>query len=63
MTLQWDELRMAYEAWRGERDKHDRWMTAIAAGEPFDRAALQRDLDELEARHRVFLEKIKPFVQ
>jgi|GEM_PF-4555790 len=63
MTIQWDELRLAYEEWRGERDKHDRWMTAIAAGEPYDKAELQRDIEVLDARHQVFLEKAKPFTQ
>lgn len=38
MTIQWDELRAAYDAWRTERDKYDRWMTKIAAGEPYDKA-------------------------
>jgi hypothetical protein len=63
MTIQWDELRTAYDAWRAERDKFDRWMTAIAAGEPYDKAELRRDIEELDARHQVFLEKARPFVE
>jgi hypothetical protein len=63
VTIQWDELRMAYDAWRAERDTHDRWMTALAAGEPYDKAELQRDIEELDARHKVLLEKVKPFLE
>lgn len=36
---------------------------AIAAGEPCEKAELQRDIEELDARHRVFLEKARPFVE
>jgi len=63
MTIQWDELRVAYDEWRAERDTYDRWMTALAAGEPYDKAELRREIEELEARHKVLLEKLKPFVQ
>jgi len=63
VTIQWDELRVAYEAWRSEWDTHDRWMTALAAGKPYDKAELQRDIEELDARHKVFLERVKPFLQ
>jgi hypothetical protein len=63
MTVQWDELRVAYEEWRSQRDKHDRWMSDIAAGKPYDKSALQRDLDELDALHKVFLQKALPFVR
>ena len=63
MIIQWNELRTAYDSWRAERDKFDRWMTAIAAGEPYDKAELRRDVEELDARHQVFLEKARPFVE
>ena len=63
MTIQWDELRAAYDEWRAERDKYDRWMTVLAAAEPYDKAELQKDMEELDARHKVFLEKIRPFVR
>jgi hypothetical protein len=63
MTIQWDELRVAYDAWRAERDKYDRWMTEIAAGKPYDKTKLRQDLEELDARHQVLLEKMGPFVR
>jgi hypothetical protein len=37
-------------------------MTDIAAGRPYDKAALQRDLEELDALHKVFMQKARPFV-
>ena len=61
MSIQWDEFQAAFMAWRAKRDTYDVWMQVIAAGEPFDREQLQRDFEELDALHKVFIERSKPF--
>lgn len=63
MSIQWSEFQAAFMAWRAQRDKYDIWMEVIAAGEPFDREQLQRDIEELDALHRVFIERSKPFTR
>lgn len=61
MPVQWDEFQAAYLAWREQRESADRWMQILAAGEPFDRDQLERDLQELDASHKVMMERARHF--
>ncbi|OAK55028.1 hypothetical protein A3K87_04310 [Variovorax paradoxus] len=62
MSIQQDEFFAAFEALEAKRASYRNLMAQIAAGEPFDRAVLQQEIEELDVLHKVFLEKSKPFV-
>jgi len=61
MSIQWEEFRAAFEAWKAKRDTCDRWMQLIAAGEPYDRDQLRHDFEELDAVHRIVMERSRLF--
>lgn len=62
MSIQQDEFFAAYEAMKAQRTVYDALMEQIRRGEPYEQQAVQLAIEEMDALHKVFLEKSKPFV-
>lgn len=62
MSIQQEEFFAAYQAMKAQRAVYDGLMEQIQRGEPYDQRAVQLAIEEMDALHKVFVEKSKPFV-